>query len=61
MSEIPLHLQRKFEQRWAGKFVLPVAAAGPKSSDLKGIVDSLQRTSITHEVHDGRMITKPTE
>jgi hypothetical protein len=28
---------------------------------LKGIVDSLQRTSITHEVHDGRMIPKPTE
>jgi hypothetical protein len=59
VSEIPLHLQRKFEQRWASKFVLPTAAAGPKSTDLKGIINSLQRPSITQETHDGRMIPKP--
>jgi hypothetical protein len=59
MREIPLHLQRKFEQRWAGKFVLPVAAAEPKGTDLKGIVNSLQRPTITDEVQDGRMVPKP--
>ena len=61
MSEIPLHLKRKFEQRWAGKLLLPIAAAGPKSTDLKGFVNGLQRPSITHEVHDGHMIPKPVE
>jgi hypothetical protein len=35
MSDIPLHLQRKFEQRWAARFTPPVAAA-PKSTSLKG-------------------------
>jgi len=59
MSEIPLHLQRKFEQRWAAKFVLPVAATAPKSADLNGIVNSLRRPAITNELHDGRMIPKP--
>jgi hypothetical protein len=57
MSEIPLHLQRK--QRRATKSVLPVAAATPKRTDLKNIVDSLQRPTVTYEVHDGRMIPKP--
>ena len=61
MSEIPLHLQRKFEQRWASKLALPVAAAGAESTDLNGIVSGLPRPSITHEVHDGRMIPKPAE
>jgi len=59
MSEIPLHLRRKFEQRWATKSVLPVAAATPKSTDLKGIVDSLRRPAVTYELRDGRMIPKP--
>ena len=59
MSEIPLHLQRKFKQRWAAKSVLPVAAATPKSIDLKNIVNSSQRPAVTYEVHDGRMIPKP--
>jgi hypothetical protein len=32
MSGIPLHLQRRFEQRWAARFVPPVATgASPKS------------------------------
>jgi hypothetical protein len=30
MSAIPLHLQRRFEQRWAARFVSPVASAAPK-------------------------------
>jgi len=29
MSPIPLHLQRRFEQRWAARFV-PADAAAPK-------------------------------
>jgi hypothetical protein len=61
MSEGPLHLQRKFEQRRASKVVLPVAAAESKSTELKGIVKNLQRPSITHEIHDGRMIPKPAD
>ena len=61
MIEVPLHLQRKFEQRWASKSVLPVAAAGPKSTDVNTIVNGLHRPSITHEIHDGRMIPKPAE
>ena len=36
MSEIPLHLQRRFEQRWAARFVSPIASAAPKSIGLKG-------------------------
>jgi hypothetical protein len=38
MSAIPLHLQRKLEQRWAAKFASPVASAAPKNTDLKGAV-----------------------
>ncbi|WP_291577160.1 hypothetical protein [Bradyrhizobium sp.] len=30
MSEIPLHLQRRFEQRWAARFALQVPSATPK-------------------------------
>jgi hypothetical protein len=33
MSNIPVHLQRKFEQRWAARFARPVP---PKSRNLKG-------------------------
>jgi hypothetical protein len=36
MSVIPLHIQRKFEQRWAARFLAPAASAVPKSSQLKG-------------------------
>jgi hypothetical protein len=43
MSCIPLHLQRKFEQRWTARFVQPVAAApksiGPKSFKARASVD----------------------
>jgi hypothetical protein len=35
MSVIPLHLQRRFEQRWAARFVSPVASAAPESLGLK--------------------------
>ena len=35
MSIIPLHLQRRFEQRWAARFARPVASATPKNIGLK--------------------------
>jgi hypothetical protein len=41
MSAIPLHLQRKFERRWAARFVSPVASVAPKSADSKGTVSNL--------------------
>jgi hypothetical protein len=43
MGIIPLHLQRKFEQRWAARFVSPLASTAPKSTDLKGTVNDLPR------------------
>jgi hypothetical protein len=43
MSEIPLHLQRRFEQRWAAKLASPAASAAPKSIDLKRTAGSLPR------------------
>jgi hypothetical protein len=49
MSEIPLHLQRRFEQRWAARFVPPVAAVAPKSIVLKDTVNSLQRAADAKE------------
>jgi hypothetical protein len=49
MSAIPLHLQRKFERRWAARFVSPVALAAPKSTDLKGTVNNLPRRSKAKE------------
>jgi hypothetical protein len=43
MSAIPLHLQRRFEQRWAAKLASPAASATPKSIDLKRTAGSLPR------------------
>jgi hypothetical protein len=37
MSAIPLHLQRRFEQRWAARFVPPAASTAPKSIDLRSV------------------------
>jgi hypothetical protein len=46
MSAIPLHLQRKFEQRWAARFASPAA---PKSTGLKGTVNNLPRPAKAKE------------
>jgi hypothetical protein len=35
MSTIPLHIQRRFEQRWASRFAPPVASNGPKVKRTK--------------------------
>jgi hypothetical protein len=50
MSDIPLHLQRRFEQRWAARFTSsPVASPAPKGHGLKGTVNSLPRTAKAKE------------
>jgi hypothetical protein len=49
MSAIPLHLQRKFEQRWAARFGSPVASAARKSTDLKGTLNNLPRPAKAKE------------
>jgi len=38
MSAIPLHIQRRFEQRSAARFVRPVASVSPKSAVLKRVL-----------------------
>jgi hypothetical protein len=38
MSAIPLHIQRRFEQRWAARFVRPVALISPKGVVLKPVL-----------------------
>jgi hypothetical protein len=43
MSVIPLHLQRKVEQRWAARFVAPAASAATKGNRLKGALDTSPR------------------
>jgi hypothetical protein len=35
MSAIPLHLQRRFEQKWASRFSPPVAVNAPKNVGAK--------------------------
>jgi hypothetical protein len=49
MSGIPLHLQRKFEQRWAARFVSPVTSAAPKRIGLKATLNSLPRLAKANE------------
>jgi hypothetical protein len=49
MSVVPLHLQRKFEQRWAARFVSPVAATSAKRTDLKRAVINVPRPARAKE------------
>jgi hypothetical protein len=54
MGGIPLHIQRRFEQRWAARFVSPVASAAPKKSiDLKVTVNSVPRPAKAKEKPTG--------
>jgi hypothetical protein len=46
---LPLHIQRRLEQRWAAKFVSPAASAAPKSIGLKVTVKSLPRAAKARE------------
>jgi hypothetical protein len=36
MCDVPLDLQRKFEQRWAARFARPVPPVAPKKQELEG-------------------------
>jgi hypothetical protein len=49
MSGIPLQLQRRFEQRWAARFVPPAVSTAPKSIDLKRPVHNLPRIARAKE------------
>jgi hypothetical protein len=49
MSAIPLHLQRRFEQRWAARFASPATSAAPKSIDLNVTVNTLPRPAKAKE------------
>ena len=42
-------LTREFEERWAARFVSPVASAAPKNVSLKGSVNSLPRPTKAKE------------
>jgi len=49
MSAIPLHLQRKFERRWAARFVSPVVSLAPKNTALKATANNLSRPAKAKE------------
>ena len=51
MSDIPVHVQRSFEQRWAAKLASSGTSAAPKSLDLKGTVNSLPRVTTAKETN----------
>ena len=42
MSIIPLHIQRRFEERWAARFGSPVIEATPKNVGLKSSPSTLR-------------------
>jgi hypothetical protein len=42
MSIIPLHLQRRFERRWAARFGLPAIRPIPKNIGLEGSPPTLR-------------------
>jgi hypothetical protein len=54
MSDIPVHVQRSFEQRWAAKLASLGASGAPKSVDLKGTVNSLPRVITARETNDNQ-------
>ena len=43
MSIIPLHIQRRFEQRWAARFGSLLIPALPKNVGLKGSLVNMRR------------------
>jgi hypothetical protein len=49
MSAIPLHLQRRFEQRWAAKLASLVPSAALKSISLKRAVKNAPRPAKAKE------------
>jgi hypothetical protein len=57
MSIIPLHLQRKFEQRWAARFVRPVALATRKGIGLKDTTNRLPSPEKEKEKPSGLVVS----
>jgi hypothetical protein len=49
MCDIPLDLQRRFEQRWAARFVPPAVSTALKKIDLKRPVQNLPRIAKAKE------------
>jgi hypothetical protein len=49
MTPIPLHLQRRIEQKWAAKLASLATPAAPKSISLKGAFGSLPRPTKAKE------------
>jgi hypothetical protein len=49
MSVIPLHLQRRFGQRWSAKLASLARSAAPKSVSLKRTVKSSPRPAKAKE------------
>jgi hypothetical protein len=60
MSGITLHLQRRFEQRWAAQFVPPAASTAPKSIALKRPVHNLPSVAKAKEKPAGLSQRVPT-
>jgi hypothetical protein len=55
MSDIPVHVQRSFEQRWAARLASSGASAAPKGIDLKGTVNGLPRPAKAKETNDNQL------
>jgi hypothetical protein len=49
MNAVPLHIQRKFERRWAARFVAPATSATPKANPLKDALNTLLRPAEAKE------------
>jgi hypothetical protein len=43
MIDIPLHIQRRSDRRWAARFASAVVSAARKGTDLKATVNDLTR------------------
>jgi hypothetical protein len=44
MSAIPLHIQRRFEQRWAARHIRPVAPISSKTAGVKRAAPTRRRS-----------------
>jgi hypothetical protein len=62
MSAIPIHLQRRFEQRWASRYAASAAASAPKYTRIKAEIptstvpdnDLTEPIAVAMLSHDGR-------
>jgi hypothetical protein len=49
MSAIPLHIQRRFDQKWASRFTLRVAPNVPKNVGTKAAASTTGRRAATNK------------